>query len=262
MKTASLGQFGNLDFAFLNLKQHSSELDKEISKELKNLEKLIKNALSSRKKPEAELELLLPKLFEFRLKALQWMADEGESIDNVLDSVYTSIEELGTNSKLKKIGYHISHSLIYNRQLVAFFSESGALNEKTINSLALSKLTYTSYLVSLQLIPGQIRSLMIGLLTTSLYIEFLSITSVMINMKEVTCSDFKINQLTSLASETSIKYMGYVSHLLHMAKAEMFFEERNEWTNFSSQQLNNAYSEDEPDIENLKVKEPNPEYGL
>ena len=38
-------------------------------------------------------------------------------------------------------------------------------------------------------------------------------------------------------------------------------QEHDDWMRLGMQNLANAYSNDEPDIDNLTVKEPNPEYN-
>ena len=87
MQTASLGQYGNLDFVFLDLKQKSATLDKETSKDLKKLEKLIIKSFSSRKKLDTELDLIYPQLFSLRLKGLEYLSEEKQDIKKALDEV-------------------------------------------------------------------------------------------------------------------------------------------------------------------------------
>ncbi len=261
MQTASLGQYGNLDFVFLDLKQKSATLDKETSKDLKKLEKLIIKSFSSRKKLDTELDLIYPQLFSLRLKGLEYLSEEKQDINKALDEVYPAIEVLGKNPRLKKTGYHIAQALSYNRKLVNFFEDTGLVNEKTISSIVESDIDYSSYLVALKLMPTNISKLFMGLMNASLQIEFISIASIMLNNKEFTCSDLKIAQLTSLASNTSIAYMGYVNHLITMAQAELFIDEKNEWNSVSLKAYANAYSDNEPDYDNIVLREPNPEYN-
>lgn len=261
MQTASLGQYGNLDFVFLDLKQKSSSLDKETLKDLKKLEKLIAKAFSSRKKLDAELNLIYPQLFSIRIKALEYLSAEKLDINTALDEVYPAIEVLGKNPRLKKTGYHIAQALTYNRKLVNFFEDAGIINEKAISSFTETQLDYSSCIVALKLMPAQISRLFIGLINTSLQIEFISIAATMINDKELNCSDVKIAQLTNLAYNTSIEYMGYVNHLITMGQAELFMNEKNEWSAGSIKTYVNAYSDNEPDYDNVVLREPNPEYN-
>lgn len=260
MQAATLGQYGNLDFVFLDLKQHSNSLDKDILKDLKKLEKLIINALSSRKKLDSELHLISPQLFSLRIKAIEWLTNEKQDINSVLDEVYPSIEKLGENSRLKKVGYHISQALTYNRKLVAFFSDAGVLNEKNMQSVSTANFDYSSFVVALQFMPPQISKLLMGIMNTSLNIEFISIAAIMISNNEIKCSDLKISQLTTLASNTAIEYMGYVNHLSTMAQTELFLEEKSDWNTLSIKAFSSAYSDDEPDYESVTLREPNPDY--
>ena len=54
--------------------------------------------------------------------------------------------------------------------------------------------------------------------------------------------------------------MGYVNHLITMAQTEMFLEEKSEWDTLSIKAFASAYSDEEPDYENITLREPNPEY--
>lgn len=260
MQAATLGQYGNLDFVFLDLKQHSNSLDKEILKDLKKLERLITNALTSRKKLDSELHLISPQLFSLRMKALEWLTKEKQDINSILDEVYPSIEKLGENPRLKKVGYHIAQSLSYNRKLVSFFSDAGVLDEKNLQSISASNFDYSSFVIALQFMPPQISRLLMGIMNASLQIEFISIAAIMVNNNEIKCSDLKVLQLTALASNTAIEYMGYVNHLLTMAQTEMFLEEKSEWNTLSTKAFASAYSDEEPDYENITLREPNLEY--
>ncbi len=260
MQAATLGLYGNLDFVFLDLKQHSSSLDKEIFKDFKKLERLINNALTSRKKLDTDLHLISPQLFSLRIKAIDWLSKEKQDINFVLDEVYPSIEKIGENRRLKKVGYHIAQSLTYNRKLVSFFSDAGVLSEKSMESVSAANFAYSSFVIALQFMPPQISRLLMGIMNASLKIEFISIAAIMVNNEEIKCSDLKVLQLTALASDTSIEYMGYVNHLLTMAQTEMFLEEKSEWNTLSAKAFASAYSDEEPDYESITLREPNPEY--
>lgn len=260
MQSASIGQFGNLDFVFLDLKQHSSSLDSQMLKDFKKIEKLIKNTLLSRKKIETDLLLVSPQLFSFRIKALDWLTEEKLNLDTVLDEVYPSIENLGQNPRLKKIAYHLAQALTDNRKLVSFFSETGALTENNFKSVSESNIDYETFIVALQFMPPRISRTFLGIMNASLQIEFVSIAAVMINNDEAKCSDFKISQLLSLASKASLEYMGYVNHLLTMAQTEMFMEEKADFNHLSLKAFANAYGNDEPDYESITLREPNPDY--
>ncbi len=260
MQAATLGQYGNLDFVFLDLKQHSSSLDKEILKDLKKLEKLINNALNSRKKLDSELHLISPQLFSLRIKALDWLTKGKQDINSVLDEVYPSIEQLGENPRLKKVGYHIAQSLTYNRKLVSFFSDAGVLSDKSMESVSMANFDYSSFVIALQFMPSQISRLLMGIMNASLKIEFISIAAIMLSNNEIKCSDLKVLQLTTLASNTALEYIGYVNHLLTMAQTEMFLEEKSEWSTLSAKAFASAYSDKEPDYESITLREANPEY--
>jgi hypothetical protein len=261
MRAASIGQYGNLDFVFLDLKHHTGVLDKQITNDLKQLEKLIRSTLTSRKKLETELHLIFPRLFDLRIKAMEWLSENQTNVNQVLDEVYPSIEVLGQNPRLKKTGFSISQALLYNRKLVSFFSESGVINENTFQSVSTSNFDYSSFIVALQLMPPQINRLIGGLMNASLQIEFISIAAIMIHNEEATCSDVKIAQLTSLASTASSQYMGYVNHLITMGKTELFTNDKEDWNTISTKLYANAYGDDEPDYDNYVLREPNPDYN-
>ncbi len=55
-----------------------------------------------------------------------------------------------------------------------------------------------------------------------------------------------------------VKKLRLKSKLLEQETPE---QEHNDWSNLGIQNLANAYKSDEPDIDDLLLKEPNPEYN-
>jgi hypothetical protein len=260
MQAAGIGQLGGLDFVFVDLKQNVDKLDKAIQKDLNRIEKLIIRTITSRKKLNTEVHAIFPELFNLRLKGLEWLANEKIDLNDALDEVYPSIEMLAENPRLKMVGYHICQALIYNRKLVDFFSEKGVIHKDSLDEFNAAQLDYASFFMALQLIPSQIRRLIVGLVNSSLMIEFLSISSVMINSSEVSCSPTKLIQLNDLAKTTALDYMNHVNALLSMAQAELFYEERNDWGSVGLNSFSKAYGDNEPDYDGM-VGEPNPDYS-
>lgn len=261
MHSAGIGQFGTFDFVFLDIKQNEEKLNKSFQKELRKIEKLTKRVLTSRKKVDTELQQIFPQLFSLRFAAIELLADQEIELNSALDEIYPSIEELGENPKLKKIGFHLSQALSQQRKLIRFFTENGAITKDSIEETSQGgNLSYESFLMALQLMPPQISRLISGLTKSSLQIEFVSMAAIMIQSEEISCSDAKIIQLTNLAAKTAMDYTAFVNVLFAMISNEMFFDEKTEWSNSFGNSLSRAYSDDEPDYSRVIFKEPNPDY--
>jgi hypothetical protein len=64
-----------------------------------------------------------------------------------------------------------------------------------------------------------------------------------------------LEQFLSLAKKLNIK-----AKLVDSFKKNVEDKEQSEWLQIAIQSLNNGYAQDEPDISNIAVKEPNPTY--
>ncbi|MCB9224982.1 MAG: hypothetical protein H6582_12430 [Crocinitomicaceae bacterium] len=260
MQVSSLNQFGGFDFAFFDLKHKSEELDDSMIKMLEEIEIRVIKCIKSRKNLESEVTRILPELFSFRMEALEWLSTSDISISDVPDEIYPEIESFADNPKLKTIGFHISNALAYNRKLIEYFTESGAINQDSISNIAEQNLDFQTFLMVLKFLPNQIRKIVEGLFLSSLQIEFLAIAAFMINNEEITCTSNKFLQINEMAKNVSQGYIVFANGLIAMAKSEQFFEEKTEWKNIGLQGLSNAYGDDEPDYDDLTFFEPNPDY--
>jgi hypothetical protein len=258
MQAAALGQFSDIGFVFIELKQNYAQLDQELQKEVDRLEKVIQRVCRSRKPPEEEIEELFPVIFSLRVKAIQWMVGREEDLDKVLDDALPEIEVLETNPKLRKIGRNISDSLASNKELMVFLKRSGQLNTDRMRSVG--ELDYAAFVVAVQYMPTQFRRIISRLSHASLSIEFLSIAAVLLNEKKVEANGPKLMQLSELSYKLSEEYQGLVGTLISFGKKELLTEERNDWMAFGLSGLADAYGDNEPDYSKVEVKEPNPEY--
>lgn len=260
MQVISLGEFSDISFAFIDLKKNYSTLDKELKREFDWLVKSVQRVCTSPKKAETEIEQLFPKLFQLRVKALGWMAEKKNNVTSVFDEVFPLIKNLGEDSKIKKIAFNISNALSNNKKLVEFLESKGEkLTHEKIKSI--NNLDYTTYLVLLQYMPSQLRRIVSELLQTSLYIEFFSLSAILIHEKTVQAGGQKILELTNLSSKITESYIAHIHVLINIGQQEMFTQEHDDWMKISTAGFANAYSEDEPDISHLILKEPNPEYN-
>src|ERR1051326_1209918 len=180
MQVASLGEFSDISFAFIDLKKNYNSLDKELQKEFDWLVGSVKKVCASSKKANVEIELLFPELFQLRVKALSWMAEKENNVTSVFDDVFPLIKNIGEDSKIKKLAFNISNALSCNKKLVEFLESKGEkLTHEKIKSI--NNLDYKTYLVILQYMPSQIRRIVSQLLETSLYIEFFSLSDILIH---------------------------------------------------------------------------------
>ena len=122
-------------------------------------------------------------------------------------------------------------------------------------------LTIKSYIVVLHYMPSQIRRLTLELMSASLFIEFLSIAAILLYENEIQAKGARILQLTQFSKEITAKYIASTDVLLKMAEIENFSSEREEWAHFGLLNMSSAYSDDEPDISKLTLREPNPDYN-
>ncbi|MFH1003976.1 MAG: hypothetical protein V1781_00515 [Bacteroidota bacterium] len=91
----------NYDVICLELKNHSSQLDNPLKKDLNKLLADINDIITSGKKIKPSLDtLLLSQIFNLRIKAIKWLLEDGGfNLSEMLDEVYPQFEELKKKSQ-------------------------------------------------------------------------------------------------------------------------------------------------------------------
>lgn len=258
MKAAALSQFNEGGFILFELKQNYSGLDIELRNNMDKLEKSIKRVFISRKKIEKEAETLFPLLFNIRMQGLSFFGESDKTISEIQDGLLPEIEKLSEVKSLNKLSYNIADSLSHNRKLTDFFKKSGHINKEQLKTV--SELNYESFGTFVILMPPPIRKTVLQMTKASLFIEFFSIAALMIKDGALKISGAKMLELNKFSEEINHEYMGLIHGLINMGEKELFTKEHDEWAAFSMQNLSGAYGDDEPDYNNMAVKEPNPEY--
>jgi hypothetical protein len=110
----------NYDVLCFELRNHSSQLDNPLKKDLNKLLSNIKDIITSGKKIKPSLNtLLLSQIFNFRVKAIKWLLEDSAfNLTEILDEVYPQFEELKQNPKMEVLAENILFALRCNRKVV------------------------------------------------------------------------------------------------------------------------------------------------
>lgn len=201
----------NYDIICLQMRAFLPDLQSPMKKELGKLLSEIKHHLETNKKVKPLLDSLLPRVFNFRIKAIKWLAEAGElDLSKIMDEIYPQLEELKQNAKLEILAENILFSLRCNRRVVKALTASGVLSEKrsAINAIELPEITYEQFLATLAFsIPDdEAAQKMADWINASLYIEFIILAAVIINEEKLKVTEKVINELSFLIANAAQEY--------------------------------------------------------
>ncbi|MCK6612589.1 MAG: hypothetical protein L6Q78_16305, partial [Bacteroidia bacterium] len=96
-----------------------SQLENPLKKDLNRLSSDIKAIITSGKKVQTQSVDMLSQVFNLRIKALKWLADE-KNFDylEMLNDIFPQIEELKSNKKLEVLTENLLFALRCNQRVV------------------------------------------------------------------------------------------------------------------------------------------------
>jgi hypothetical protein len=208
----------NYDIICLQMRTYMPHLESSMKRELGKLLAEIKDGLTTNKKIKPLLDSLLPRVFNFRIKAIKWLVEEGElDFSTMMDEIYPQLEELRQNPKLEILAENILFALRCNKKVVKALMGSEDFSEEKFSTsvLELPTITYNQFLATLAYsIPDdETAQKIVDWINASLYIEFIILSAVITNDKKLKVSEKIINELSFLIADAAQEYSAIAMEL-------------------------------------------------
>jgi len=193
------------------MRAYLPHLESPLKKELGKLLTEIKDIITTSKKVKPLLDSMLPRVFNFRIKAIKWLVEEGElNLSGMMDEIYPQLEDLRQNPKLEILAENILFAVRCNYRVVKALIGSGDFSDENFasNTAELPTITYGQFLATLAYsVPDdEAAQKIVDWVNASLYIEFIILSAVIINDEKLKASEKVINELSFLISDAAQEY--------------------------------------------------------
>lgn len=201
----------NYDIICLQMRAYLPHLESPMKKELGKLLTEIKDALTTSKKVKPLLDSMIPRVFNFRIKAIKWLVEKDElDLSGMMDEIYPQLEDLKQNPKLEILAENILFAVRCNKRVVKALIGSGDFSEEKFasNAVELPTITYGQFLATLAYgVPdNEAAQKIVDWVNASLYIEFIILSAVIINDEKLKVSEKVINELSFLIADAAQEY--------------------------------------------------------
>lgn len=202
----------NYDVICLQMRNYLPQLETPIKKETTMFLNEVKAILSTGEAIKPHLDKLIPRIFNFRIKALKWLSeDSGIDLLELIDEAYPQIEELKNNPKLAVLAENILFALRCNRKVVNAIYSSGDITGENLTE-HFSKapaITYEQFLGSLAFSIPDERAVqkLADWVNASLYIEFMVLAAIIIHEDGIKVPDKIINEMAYLVADAAQEYI-------------------------------------------------------
>lgn len=154
-------------------------------------------------------------IFKLRIKALKWIIEnDGLNLSEMIHEVYPQIERLKEEPKLEVLAENLLFALRINKKVVDALLRSGTLNKEDLE-LSPSIITYDHFITSIALgVPDEtIAQKIITWTSSSLYIEFILVASVIISDEKINPNEDVIDELAFLVADAAQEYSAVATEL-------------------------------------------------
>ncbi len=195
-----------------------SQLDSPLKKDLNRLSNDIKAIITSGKKIQSQSVDMLSQVFNLRIKALKWLADD-KNFDylKMLNDIFPQIEELKSNKKLEVLTENLLFALRCNHRVVESLVGTNEFSSDTIasNISQLPDITYQQYLASLAFanLDDETSQKIVDWTNASLHIEFVLVAADIISENKLKISNKTINELAFLVADSAQEYSALAAEL-------------------------------------------------
>jgi hypothetical protein len=208
----------NYDIICLQMRACLPHLEFSMKREFGKLLTEIKEGLTTKKKIKPLLDTMLPRVFNFRIKAIKWLAEEGElDLSSIIDEMYPQLENLRQNPELEILAENILFAVRCNKRVVEALIDSEEFTEEKISSnvIELPAITYGQFLATLAYgIPNdEAAQKIVDWVNASLYIEFIILSAVLINDEKLKVSEKIINELSFLIANAAQEYSAIATEI-------------------------------------------------
>ena len=221
----------NYDIICLQMRNYFPSLDSSMKNEFEVLLNNLRSILVSSDEIKPAVDLLLPLVYNFRVKALKWLAEQAEEIDLAakFDEVYTKFEEVKQSPKLEILAENLLFALRSNRRVISsMVNETDIENQYFTTGIGkLKTITYDDFLETLQFrIPEKkTAERFTEWINSSLYIEVTTLATVLIYEENLAVSSKTINDLAFLVADSAQEYYALATQidLLKQSRANNTF---------------------------------------
>lgn len=207
-----IGTTKNYDIIFLQMRNYIPDMNSSMKKEYSNLLKKLESILVESKSLKNDMNLFLPNVFNFRVKAIKWLLNEYNlGFAEMIDEAYLKFEEIQNDVKLQNLVENILFALRCNKKVVnSIIKNSEGFNEETISKSVtdLPTINYEQFLSSLAFIvpDDETAQNFLDWINASLYIEIITVSAILINEKKLNISSKKIDELAFIVADSAQEY--------------------------------------------------------
>ena len=200
----------NIDIICLQFKHYYSQLDAKMKADTENLLQSSRKILNSSNSLKETLNKNLNEIFEFRLKAFNWLFAEGKNPLQIVDEVVQEFSKIATVSRLSNLFENVLFALRTNKRILDSLIDGGEFSQQTIvHSAPLDYpiISLNQYAAAVALnVPDELAQKIVDWTTASLQIEFVVLATSMIAEEKINISDQKINELSDIVVDAAHEY--------------------------------------------------------
>ncbi|MES2702435.1 MAG: hypothetical protein V4649_07345 [Bacteroidota bacterium] len=213
-----LARAKNYDIICLQMRNHLPQQESSIKNETLRFVDEVKAIISNESPVKPGLDRFIPRLFNFRMHALKWLAEQPDlDMATLSDATFPSIEVLLKNPKLSLLGENMMFAMRCNMRVVKVLFSQGTLTSDQIAAQfsAAPLVTYEQFLGTLALsIPDESQVQIIAdWLHASLYIEFIVLAGILIDEEKIRVSDATVAELSFLIADAAQDYFAIASEM-------------------------------------------------
>ena len=226
-----------------------SQLENPLKKDLNRLSSDIKAIITSGKKVQTQSVDMLSQVFNLRIKALKWLADE-KNFDylELLNDIFPQIEELKSNKKLEVLTENLLFALRCNQRVVEslVLTNEFSADSFTSNISQLPDITYHQFVASLAFanLDDETSQKIVDWTNASLHIEFVLVAADIICDDKLKISDKTINELAFLAADAAQEYSALAIEL-------GILKTRSTRQSFSTLSFDNSFIKEQKQLSDL-----------
>ncbi len=150
------------------------------------------------------IDSLLSQTFNLRIKALKWISGKDRNFFELLDPAFPEFQKLLNNPSLRILAENILFALRQNQFVVKALFDKGNLRDSNLSSSLgnLPEVTYEQFLAAITFnAPDASAQKFVDWMNTSLYIEVISLTAIIIFEEKLLVSQEKIDEMAQLISQ-------------------------------------------------------------
>jgi len=195
-----------------------SQLESPLKKDLNRLSSDIKAILTSGKKVQAQSMGMLSQVFNLRIKALKWLAED-KNFDylEMLKDIFPQIEEWKSDRKLEVLTENILFAMRCNQRVVESLVWTNEFSTDSLSSniSQLPDITYQQFIASLAFanLDDETTQKIVDWTNASLHIEFVLVAADIIGDDKLKISDKTINELAFLVADAAQEYSALATEL-------------------------------------------------